>query len=149
MSEHQEQTTFFDWVRLERESAPNTQVRKALKLCYAVPNGASMKDSQRVRMCREGMTKGILDINLDWPDALEGYFEDAHYSGLRIEMKFGKNRLTKEQKEKKSLLEEAGFKVAVCYSAVEAIRAVFEYLPFAKDIYQGVTEFLNTESSRD
>lgn len=146
MSEHDEQVTFFDWVRINRECASNLKVRDAMKLCYAVPNGASMSDSQRIRMVREGMTKDILDINLDWPvlkwdqpgnpNDLESFF------GLRIENKFGKNTLTKGQKEKKALLEAAGFKVVVCCSAVQDVRAVFEYLPFKVEDYQGIREFL-------
>ncbi len=163
MSEHDEQVTFFAWVRLNREFAPDAQVRKAMRLCYAVPNGAHMSKAQAAKMKAEGLTKGILDINLDcsswgWLSA-DGKFLNgdknidnkeiekddynfAHYHGLRIEMKFGKNKLTPEQTEIKELLERAGFKVAVCYSAVEAVRAVYEYLPFEADEYQGIKEFL-------
>jgi hypothetical protein len=157
MSEHDEQVTFFDWVRLNRQYAPNLEVRKAMKLCYANQTGAHMVKAQAGKMKAEGMTKGILDINLDWPlfcpemwDIPLNQRNRDNYNilgnlflpGLRIEMKFGKNKLTKEQKEKKELLEEVGFKVAVCYSAVEAIRAVFEYLPFEESDYQGIKEFL-------
>ena len=67
MSEHDEQKTFFDWVRLNRWLAPSLEVRKAMKLCYSVPNGAHMGKAQAGKMLAEGMTKGILDINLDWP----------------------------------------------------------------------------------
>jgi len=143
MSEHDEQKTFFDWVGLNRQYAPNLEVRKALKLCYAVPNGAHMTIGQRGKMVGEGMTKGILDINLDW-SVFAGRIDDwgAMDPGLRIEMKYGANKLTPEQKEKKKLLEEAGFKVAVCYSASEAVKAVFEYLSFKIKDYQGIKEFL-------
>jgi len=150
MSEHDEQKTFFDWVRLNRWMAPNKDVRKAMNLCYSIPNGAHMGKAQAAKMLAEGMTKGILDINLDIPRE-NGYFKmntdgapwiEDYFHGLRIEMKFGKNTLTKEQKEKKALLEEAGFQVAVCYSAKEAIKTVFEYLPFTVDDYQGLNDFL-------
>ena len=102
-----------------------------------------MSKAQATKMKAEGMTKGILDINLDWPV----YNNPTGYSGgwihgLRIEMKFGRNKLTPEQENKKALFEEAGFKVAACYSAAEAVRAVFEYLPFEEKDYQGAREFL-------
>ena len=146
MTEHDEQTTFFAWVELNREFAPNPEVRKVLKLCYSNQTGAHMSKAQAAKMKAEGMTKGILDLNLDWStkDAHEHQPMKIHilYFGLRIEMKFGKNKLTPEQAEIKGLLEEAGYKVAVCYSAVEAIREVYEYLPFEKKDYQGIKEFL-------
>jgi hypothetical protein len=171
MSEHSEQVCFFDWVRLNREYAPNLEVRKTMQLCYSVPNGANLPkkkyknkkgeckiwSSEAKWLIAEGMTKGIPDINLDWPAVLyqdenhnwhnyeidlEKLIDEKEFHGLRLEMKFGKNKLTKEQKEKKALLEESGFRVAVCYSAAEAVKAVFEYLPFKESDYQGVKEFL-------
>lgn len=171
MSEHDEQKTFFDWVRLNRQYASNLEVRKAMKLCYAVPNGAHMTTGQRGKMVGEGMTKGILDINLDMPVTVyeigssDPFVKEARkyvkepsgvsniirkqrkkvtklFAGFRIEMKYGKNTLSKEQKEKKELLEEAGFQVAICYSAKEAIQAVIDYLPFQLADYVGVKEFL-------
>ena len=151
MSEHNEQTTFFGWVKLNREYAPEPEVRKAMKLCYAVPNGAKLEKIKDKRTGKiwspigkklkaEGLTKGILDINLDWTAWDNDLYQMV--PGLRIEMKFGKNKLSPEQKEKKELLEEAGYKVAVCYSASQAVRAVFEYLPFGENDYQGIREFL-------
>ena len=155
MSEHDEQKTFFDWVRLNRYLAPSLEVRKAMKLCYSVPNGAHMGKAQAGKMVAEGMTKGVLDVNLDWPVCdkwmfgqhpldvcLESFWYEHTTHGLRIEFKFGRNKLTKEQREMKSLLEEAGYRVAVCYSAKEAVKTVFEYLPFKVEDYQGLKEFL-------
>jgi hypothetical protein len=138
MSEHQEQSTFFAWVRLNREIAPSPEVRKAMKLCYSVPNGDYSNPKSKHKSKQAGLEKGMPDINLDWP--VWDYRECE--SGLRIEMKFGKGKLSPEQKEKKVLLEEAGFKVAVCYSAQEAIREVFNYLNFKETDYQGIKEFL-------
>ena len=151
--EHYEQVTFFDWVRLNIECAPHEGVRKILKLCYAVPNGANLpkkktrgKDGKWKTWSPEAkwlkaegaLISGFPDINLDMP------VKDIKdmYAGLRIEMKHGKGVLSDGQKEKKELLEWACFKYAVCYSAAEAVRAVFEYLPFIENDYQGVKEFL-------
>jgi hypothetical protein len=166
MSEHDEQKTFFDFVRLNRQHAPNPEVRKAMKLCYANQTGARMKITQAGKMKAEGMTKGVLDVNLDWP--VEGsrytgnpccpYDTFVEFCGLRIEHKYRAEvsdkiqakidtgnylvDLSPEQKETRELLIEAGFKVVVSYSAVQSIKAMFEYLPFEAKDYAGLKEFL-------
>lgn len=180
MSEHDEQVTFIGWVKLNRSYAPSLEVREALQLCYAVPNGGDRNIVVAKKLKAEGVEKGMPDINLDWSatyeycttdcssDELSKILEtirgcaftkiigepesiltgpkkniiEAYFNGLRIEMKFGKNKLTKEQKEKKLLLEKAGYKYVVCYSTAEAIKAVVEYLPFDLKDYQGVEEFI-------
>ncbi len=152
MSEHDEQVLFFDWVKENlavlspfnhnNVTVPsrNPDLYRALSLCYAVPNGGMFQKVKNKegkwwspvakRMKREGMTEGILDINLDVPT--------ESYSGLRIEMKFGKNKLTIKQKEKKSSFESYGYSVPVCYSGMDAIAAVIDYLPFKLNEYVGV-----------
>jgi len=165
MSEHDEQKTLFDWIRLNRERAPSPGVRKAMELCYGIPNGAHMTKAQAAKMKAEGMTKGILDVNLDWRahdyigvpgNKLIG--RAIKYIGLRIEHKFRASISTKiqtkidtgnyivdlspEQKEKRELLIEAGYRVVVSYSGAQSIRTIFEYLPFRVDDYQGIREFL-------
>ena len=82
----------------------------------------------------EGLTKGIPDINLDWMAAYSNWKQDC-YGGLRIEMKYGKNTLSSAQKEKKVLLEKAGYKWATCKTTKEAIQAVMDYLPFPAEDY--------------
>jgi hypothetical protein len=155
MSEHDEQATFFEWVDLNRVYARDPNIRKALKLCYAVPNGAKLEkiknkkgdwwSPQANKLKKEGLEPGMPDINLDWPviSGRLGIKEPPHdiKAGLRIEMKYGKNKLSDFQKDKKYLLEQAGFKYEVCYSAQEAIRAVIHYLPFAEKDYQGSNNF--------
>lgn len=169
MSEHDEQVTFFNWVRLNRELAPNLEVREVMKLCYSNQTGANLpKKKYKVAdpatgQCRwrqwspegkwlkeEGMTRGIPDIQLAVPVKFAGKKNnsagiqsgDSHVlCGLYIEMKFGCNRLTKEQSEVKILLEKYGYKVAVCSSAAKAVKAVFDYLPFEEKDYQGIKDF--------
>lgn len=172
MREHQEQTTFFDWVRRNREYALNLEVRKAMKLCYAVPNGAYYKDDYKrgLIMREEGLTPGVLDVSLDQP-VFKNYVVTKNgtpmvqlqksdiWPGLRIEFKYRKPPISKaiqekidtgaylvdlspEQKEMRKLLIGAGYKVSVVYSAAQAIREVFEYLPFDEKDYQGIKEFL-------
>lgn len=157
MSEHDEQVTFFNWVRLNRELAPNLEVREVMKLCYSNQTGANLpKKKYKVSnpttgksewrqwspegkwLKDEGMKKGIPDIQLAVIQLIDGRVIGALY----IEMKFGGNGLTPEQSEMKILLEKYGCKVAVCYSAAEAVKAVFDYLPFKEKDYQGIKEFL-------
>ena len=119
-----------------------------MKLCYAVPNGGQRNAVVAKKMKAEGVEAGMPDINLDWASEREdvdywgnSIMVDDCY-GLRIEMKFNKNKLTPQQKEKKALLVESGFEYVVCYSAVESIRVMFEYLSFKVSDYQGIKEFL-------
>ena len=180
--EHDEQVTFFEFVKLNLVHSRNIELREALELCYSVPNGANLPKKKYLKfnpktgkqewktwspeakwLIAEGMTEGILDINLDWP--VTGFVkaeESENYStglysgggefyycipGLRIEMKVKyangkKNYLSPEQKRKKELFEKAGYKVEVCYSAQEAIKTVVDYLPFPESDYQGLKEYL-------
>ena len=143
MSEHQEQVYFFNWVRRNIKFSKNEELKKVMGLCYSVPNGIRSTQGQKAKM--EGLTKGMPDINLDYPQKRDkevyifGLYKtienNVNYLGLRIEMKFGGNTLSEKQKEKKNLLEEAGFKVVVCYSVKEAIQAVMDYLPFLEKEY--------------
>lgn len=175
-TEHKMQVAFFNWIRLNLEYGLNKELKKALSLCYANPNGAPMSDTQRIWMVAEGMTKGMPDVNLDWPvagggwvwaetvECPEGETVDVDvkitrsYHGLRIEHKHRDNvspkiqakidtgnylvDLSPEQKEKRELLIEAGYKYVVSYSTKQSIRAVFDYLPFEKKHYQD-REYLN------
>ena len=144
--EYLEQVKFFDWVRINRQYARNKQLREAMELCYSVPNGAAMPKQKNVKtgkwysivakkMVKSGMESGIPDINLDY-SVVNGHTSSDIYAGLRIEMKYGKNTLSVNQKAKRILFEKAGYKYAVCYSAKEAINAIIEYLPFKRNDYQ-------------
>jgi hypothetical protein len=51
----------------------------------------------------------------------------GHYSGLWIEFKAGKNKLTIEQKEFKSRMEEVGYICSIAYSVEEALKSLENY----------------------
>ncbi len=161
--EHNEQATLMEWVRLNIKTSLNHELREALELFYAIPNGAYLSKTQRVKMSREGRIPGVLDLSLDC--AGERIVMDGKrrivcfpYHGLRIEMKYRKGPisakiqsqidagdylvdLSKEQKRKRELLIKAGYQVKVCYSADQAIKVVRGYLSFDKSDYQGIKEF--------
>jgi len=160
MSEHDNQVEFFLWVRTNELYNKKPEIRDAMGLCYAVPNGGMFPKRQNnkgqwwspvaKKMKAEGMTEGIPDINLDFERS-----EQCGMHGLRIEMKYRaislsdklmvKHRtgeylvdLSREQKEKRLLFIKGGYKYVICYLAAEAKQAVMDYLPFDKNDYVGV-----------
>ena len=72
------------------------------------------------RLKKAGLVKGALDMNIDV--ARRGFH------GLRLEFKYGYNKLSDEQVEMAGRLEREGYSVAVCYSASEAIAELCWYL---------------------
>jgi len=154
MSEHDNQVSFFFWVRANRLYNKRPEIKAAMGLCYAVPNGGMFPKRQNnkgqwwspvaKKMKAEGMTEGIPDINLDRS------VDDL--CGLRIEMKYRKGGLSDnlmvkhraeeylidlsdEQKVKRLLLIQVGFRYVICYSTAEAKQAVIDYLPYDKNAY--------------
>ncbi len=87
---------------------------------YAIPNGGARMKAVSAKLKAEGARSGILDLNLD--AAREGFH------GLRIEMKVRPNKLTENQARVAEFYRQQGYAVSVCYSAVEAIDAIKDYL---------------------
>lgn len=106
MSEHDEQCAYFDWIDIKSKTD-----ERYLNI-YAIPNGGHRHKAVAAKLKKEGVRAGVLDINIDWPS--------NGFHGLRIEMKFGKNKPTDNQKEWISLYKKAGYDTAVCYSWIEA-----------------------------
>lgn len=67
-----------------------------------------------------GLRPGVPDLILDWPV--------GEFHGLRIEMKYGKNKPTKEQLGWLYRLATAGYYVAICWSARDAIQVITAYM---------------------
>lgn len=109
-SEHAIQSAWFDWARW------HPVARRA----YAIPNGGLRDVRVAVKLRREGLRAGVLDVHL--PVACGG----AH--GLYIEFKAGSNRLTAEQAIEADALVRDGFAVLVCWSTDGAIKATQQYL---------------------
>lgn len=125
LTEHQEQALLFSWAAMHERQYP------ALKLMYAVPNGAFMggdtpqakiRGIQRFNKLKsEGLKQGIPDICL--PCARQGYH------GLYIEMKRAKGgSLSPQQKEILAALNTEGYKAVVCRGFDEAREVIEEYL---------------------
>jgi hypothetical protein len=86
----------------------------------AVPNGGRRDALTGAMLKSSGVRRGVPDLLL--PVA------KGQYRMLWVEMKWGKNKLTKEQAEFMSWQEAEGAKVAVCYSWTEARTIIEEYL---------------------
>jgi hypothetical protein len=96
-----------------------------LRWLFAIPNGGKRKNGWWEKA--EGLKKGVHDIFLPVPVYIPADTETIHH-GLFIEMKFNKNKLTKEQKEFKAAMDAEGYKTVTCYSFEEAKQAIIDYL---------------------
>ena len=114
MSEHLEQCAVMQWAQLHEKRYP------ALELLYAIPNGGVRHKAVAAKLKAEGVKPGIPDLCLN---AARGGFH-----GLYIEMKYGKNKTSKDQDKIIAGLRAEGYRVEVCYSAGEAIDVLQEYL---------------------
>ena len=100
---------------------------EVLRWLHAVPNGGQRHVLAARNMVSQGLTKGVADLALD--------VKRGGYSGLKIEMKSAKGKVTPEQSEYLIFAREQGFKTAVCYSCDEAWALICEYLGI-KDVYK-------------
>jgi hypothetical protein len=117
MSEHDSQSAVFAWARAYETRIPE------LEMLFAVPNAGKRSIGAARYYLEEGLRSGVPDIIL--PCAKSGYH------GLVIEMKDGKNKTTANQDKWLHNFAFYGWKVAVCYSADEAIAVLCEYLNIA------------------
>lgn len=113
-SEDTEQINVMEWARWNVNKYPE------LKWLHHIPNGGSRNKREAVKLKQMGVKAGVSDICLPYPKGI--------YCGLYIEMKFGNNRKTEEQKAFLQDMEEAGHFVATCYSAEDAVKVIEEYL---------------------
>lgn len=111
-----EQFHFFYWFDM--------QYPHYMPLCYAIPNGGKRDLITAVNLKRQGVRKGVLDINLDVPS--------MGYHGLRIEMKRqkvnGPSSVSKEQRNVINALISQNYKAVICYGFEEARITVIDYL---------------------
>lgn len=91
-----------------------------LKYLHASIAGIKMSYKALNLAAKMGYKKGQLDVCLP--------VRNGYHCALHIEMKAGKNKLTKEQKEWCAFLLSQGRSVHAAYSADEAINIIEEYL---------------------
>lgn len=104
-----------EWARLAHMSGkyPN------LDMLHCSLNGVKLSGTQAKIAKGQGMLSGVPDLFLPVPK--------NGFHGLFIEMKSGKGRLSTNQTCFLSKVELLGYKIAVCYSANEAIKTIENY----------------------
>ena len=115
-SEAQEQSRLIAWAN----EVSRLGVYPELSRLYAIPNGGRRDKAEAAHLKRQGVKSGVPDLHL--PVAR------GNYHGLYIEMKVGKNKPTKNQKEWINALKASGYAVEVCYSAAAARQVIIAYL---------------------
>ncbi len=102
-----------------------------LKWLFAIPNGGARNAITAGRMKAEGVKKGVADIFLPVTRRKESLIHENDvklYGGLWVEMKKEKEKLSLEQENFKSFCHFQGYKFEVCYSWIEAAKAIETYL---------------------
>ena len=90
------------------------------QILFAVPNGGQRNAITGAILKREGVRTGVFDLMLAAPR--------KGFSGLWLEMKWGDNKITKEQKAFKAMIEAEQGKCVVCYDWENAKNYIEEYL---------------------
>jgi len=140
MSEHLEQAALFQWAEVYKNRVP------ALEMLFAVPNGGKRHVKTAITLKAEGVKAGVPDVWLPVPvNRPRLDHPDLKYNGLVIEMKFGKNKTTPEQKEWLQKLTEHGWLSVIAYSWVEAARYICAYLGLKASDF-GVPQITKDES---
>lgn len=120
------QSRLVEWARATAARQSDAFKRDALRFFHAVPNGAHLKPVEQAKMKREGRTKGILDLRLDYvvrrPDG------NVYWPGLLIEMKEFGRQATEEQVEYAAFMLKQGFACEVCYSWSQGARSIVRYM---------------------
>lgn len=117
-SEETEQMAVIQWAQYNQNHYPE------LRWLHHCPNGGSRNKIEAVKLKQMGVKAGVSDICLPYQRGI--------YCGLYIEMKYGNNRHTEEQKEFLRDMQEAGHFVVTCYSAEDAVNVLKEYLTLPK-----------------
>lgn len=121
--EHTEQVALINWARANEGKYPE------LRNLFAIPNGGKRSSGWWEKS--EGLKSGVPDLFL----GCQGGESDVpclgrvkKYSGMFIEMKFGKNKPNSNQRDWIKRLRDENYKVSVCYSFEEARDEILHYL---------------------
>lgn len=117
--ESSHQKALFTWAKYSLNRFPE------LKLLHAIPNGANVSDSHRIRLVSEGLKKGMPDIHL--PVSRGGYHS------LYLELKSKTGKISKEQNSMMKLLQLQGNLCLVSYDLRDSINYLEQYLNLKSD----------------
>lgn len=108
------QCALFTWARFSAKKYPR------LDLLSCSLNGVKLTKAQAGKAKAAGMLSGEHDVKLP--------VRSCGYIGLSIELKYGKNRPTKEQLWYAQRLTEEGWYVQFCWTWIEAAEHIKAYL---------------------
>lgn len=91
-----------------------------IKFIFAIPNGRYRNVATAAALKREGVKRGPLDICLP--------IKTERAPGAYVEMKYGHNKCTPEQKEFIAFVESQGYVTTVCYEWEDALHFILDYL---------------------
>ena len=109
-----EQTALFRWAGFMSGRFPE------IEMLYHIPNGGSRNKIEAAHLKQQGVKAGVPDLCL--PVAR------GEHHGLYIELKYGKNKPTENQKRWINLLRSQNYKAEVAYGWEEASKIILEYL---------------------
>lgn len=87
---------------------------------FAIPNGGTRNVREAVNLKAQGVKSGVSDLFLALPTST--------HSGLWIELKSPKGKLSESQKEWLDRMDTCGYSTSVCYSVDMAIDAIKAYV---------------------
>jgi hypothetical protein len=117
--EHEAQSAVIRWAKSMEVVAPS------LGLLFAIPNAAKRSPGLAASMKAEGLKAGVPDLFLPVPRVNNA---GHRVPGLFVEMKVRPNRVTAAQAQWIADLRERGYRVEICWSAVDAIEVIKSYL---------------------
>ena len=110
-TEHEIQSAFFDWLRLQKI--------EGAELAFAVPNGGHRNKRTAMELKREGVKAGVPDVL--WPVPRGGFV------GLAIEFKSQDGTPTAEQRRMIDGLQKQGWCAVLCWDWEAAARMFVGY----------------------
>jgi hypothetical protein len=120
MSEATEQMALVEFATRFQERIPE------LAWLFHVPNGEKRDKATAGRLQRMGVKRGIPDLWL--PVARYDPALNVTRNGLVIELKFGRNKESAEQRAWLGFLARQGWEVRTCYAWTDAARVLVAYL---------------------
>lgn len=132
--EDSEQIGVIDWANWNTGRFPE------LKLLFHIPNGGKRSKTEAIRFKAMGVKAGVPDLCLPVPK--------GGYAGLYIEMKFDKNKTTRNQDEWINNLRQQGYKVEVCWGGISATKILEEYLQQQQTMLLSHEEYQQTKGAK-
>lgn len=120
--EENEQKALILWAHWQ-PVPPAPDIEPAAKLAdylFAIPNGGARNKKTAADLRAAGVKAGVWDLML--PIARQGF------NGLWVEMKYGKNNLSSDQRDWGARMRLAGYQTAVAWSQDDAKAAICRYL---------------------